>query len=345
VLEPVRLAGTTIQRCTLHNEDEVRRKDVRPDDRVLIEKGGDVIPKIVKVLPEFRSAGSVPFTMPAACPRCGADLVRAEGEAVRRCVNASCPARLKESILHFAGRGGFDIEGLGEALVEQLMARGLVRSIADIYDLDADTLAGLDRMGKKSASNLLAQVARSRGVSLDRVIFALGIRFVGERTAQLLAQSFRSLDGLMEAAEDRLMQVPEIGERVAASIREFFDQKENRHLIRRLRDAGLTMPPPPAPRTTEASGPWAGKVCVVTGSIPGFTREAIKEMIRAGGGRVTETISKKTDLVIAGADPGSKLAKARDLGIRVMEAGEFLALAAEGKGRDADPDGDRHREG
>jgi DNA ligase (NAD+) len=334
VLEPVRLAGTTIQRCTLHNEDEVRRKDVRPGDRVLIEKGGDVIPKIVKVLAEFRDPASVPFEMPAACPRCGADVVRLEGEAIRRCVNASCPARLQESILHFAGRGAMDIEGLGEALVEQLIATGRVKAIPDLYGLDAETLAGLERMGKKSAANLLAQMGRSRSVPLDRVVYALGIRFVGERTAQLLTQTFRSIEELIDATEERLQQVPEIGERVAASIREFFEQKENRDLIRRLREAGLTMPAPPLPGPAASAGPFSGKLCVVTGSIPGFTREAIKTMIRAGGGRVAESVSKKTDLVIAGEDPGSKLAKARELGIRVMDAGEFLALASESKDRE-----------
>ena len=327
VLEPVRLAGTTIQRCTLHNEDEVSRKDVRQGDRVLIEKGGDVIPKIAKVFPESRAADSVPFTMPTACPRCKADVVRPAGEVIRRCVNASCPARLRESVLHFAGRGAMDIEGLGEALVEQLITRGLVKAIPDIYDLDADTLAGLDRMGKKSAANLLSQLGRSRGVSLDRVIFALGIRFVGERTAQLLAQAFRSIDALIDATEERLAQVHEIGERVAASIRQFFDQKENRDLIRRLRDAGLTMPAPAALEPADTAGPFSGKVCVVTGSIPGFTREAIKNMIRAGGGRVAESVSKRTDLLVSGADPGSKHTKARDLGVKVMEADEFLALA------------------
>ncbi|HZM71342.1 MAG TPA: NAD-dependent DNA ligase LigA [Candidatus Cryosericum sp.] len=330
ILEPVRLAGTTIQRCTLHNEEEVRRKDVRPGDRVLIEKGGDVIPKVVKVLTEFRPAGSVPFDMPATCPRCGADVVRPAGEAIHRCVNASCPARLQESILHFAGRGAMDIEGLGEALVEQLLQKGFVKSIPDLYDLDADTLAGLDRMGKKSAGNLMAQLARSRSVPLDRVIHALGIRFVGERTAQLLAESFPTLSALLDASEERLTQVPEIGERVAASIRQFLDQKENRELVRRLRDAGLTMPAPARARPS-GTGPWAGKTCVVTGSIPGFTREAIKTMIRAGGGRVAESVSKKTDLVVSGEDAGSKLVKARNLGIKVMEADEFLALVGQAK--------------
>lgn len=330
ILEPVRLAGTTIQRCTLHNEEEVRRKDVRPGDRVLIEKGGDVIPKIVKVLTEFRPAASVPFEMPSTCPRCGADVVRAADEAIRRCVNASCPARLQESILHFASRGAMDIEGLGEALVEQLLSKGLVKSIPDLYDLDAETLAGLDRMGEKSAANLMAQLARSRSVPLDRVIHALGIRFVGERTAQLLAESFPTLAALEEASEERLTQVPEIGERVAASIRQFLDQKENRDLVRRLQAAGLRMPAP-APVRTSGTGPWTGKTCVVTGSIPGFTREAIKTMIRAGGGRVAESVSKKTDLVINGEDAGSKLSKARALGIKVMEADEFLALVGRQK--------------
>jgi DNA ligase (NAD+) len=335
ILEPVRLAGSTIQRCTLHNEEEVKRKDVRVGDTVLIEKGGDVIPKIVKTFPETRGPGSTPFVMPSACPACGSAVVRVPGEVVSRCVNASCPARLKESILHFAGRSAMDIEGLGEALVDQLLARRLVRTLDDVYRLDPETLAGLDRMGKKSAANLVAQAQRSREAPLDRVLYALGIRFVGERTAELLAEAFGSMPAIMAASAEDLMRVHEVGERVAASIRQFFDQPENRELIERLVTAGVTMKAAVAPKTAQAGGPWEGKVVVVTGAIPGFSRDAIRAMIRAGGGRVTESLSKKTDILVCGADPGSKLDRARDLGVRIMESEEFLRLAA-GRRRDGE---------
>jgi DNA ligase (NAD+) len=327
ILEPVRLAGSTIQRCTLHNEDEVRRKDVRVGDTVLIEKGGDVIPKIVKTFPETRGPDSTPFVMPSACPACGSAIVRVPEEVVSRCVNVSCPARLKESVLHFAGRSAMDIEGLGEALVDQLLARGLVRNLDDVYRLDPETLAGLERMGRKSAANLVEQVERSRGAPLERVLYALGIRFVGERTAELLAEAFGSMPAIMTASADELMRVHEVGERVAASIRQFFDQPENQGLIERLRAAGVTMKTVAAPARPRAGGPWDGKVVVVTGAIPGFSRDAIRAMIRAGGGRVTESLSKKTDILVCGADPGSKLDRARDLGVRIMEGEEFLRLA------------------
>ena len=333
-LEPVLLGGSTIRRCTLHNEDEVRRKDVRVGDTVLVEKGGDVIPKIVKVILDARPADAAAWVAPDRCPACGSEVARAEGEVVSRCVNASCPARLKESILHFAGRGALDIEGLGEALVDQLLARGLVRSIADLYHLEAATLADLDRMGKKSAANLVAQIDRSRAVPLPRVLYGLGIRFVGERTAELLAGTFGSMDDLMKADEAALLRVPEVGERVAAAILEFFGRPENGDLVARLKRAGLTMPGVER-RAPAADGPFNGRTVVITGVIPGWSRDEIKQVVRAGGGKVSESVSKKTGVVICGADPGSKLRTARELGVRVMEAEEFLALAGSGPERAA----------
>jgi DNA ligase (NAD+) len=326
VLAPVVLGGTTIQRSTLHNEDEIRRRDVRKGDVVLIEKGGDVIPKIVKSFPESREKGSQPFVWPERCPVCGSEVVREEGEAVSRCLNVSCPARLKESLLHFAAREALDIAGLGEALVDQLLDRGLVRDVADVYRLDALTLAGLDRMGEKSAANLMRQIERSRKASLDRVVYGLGIRFVGERTAAILAAQFESIDALMDAPLEHLTRVPEVGERVGEAIRRFFERPENRALVGRLKEAGLTMEP--APRDAPAKGgPWSGRTVVITGTFPGFPREAIKKMIRSGGGRVTEGLSKSTTLLLAGDEPGSKLEKARRLGVPVMETDEFLAIA------------------
>ena len=329
ILEPVRLAGSTISRCTLHNEEELRRKDVRVGDRVLIEKGGDVIPRIVQVILEARPAGAAPFAWPERCPACGSAVVRPEGEALSRCLNASCPARLKESILHFARREAMDIEGLGEALVDQLIARGMVREVADVYALSADALAGLERMGKKSAQNLMQQIERSKSVPFERVIFALGIRFVGERTAQLLATAFPSIDALMEAGPEDLMKVHEIGERVAESIRQFFAQAENRRLVERLRQAGVSLRGTgPAPL---ASGPFTGKTCVVTGTIEGYTRDEIKMMLRRQGARIAESVSKKTDLLICGADPGSKLDRAIKLGVKVMDAEQFRLLMGPGR--------------
>jgi DNA ligase (NAD+) len=330
ILEPVRLAGSTISRCTLHNEEEVRRKDVRVGDRVLIEKGGDVIPKIVKVIPEARPEGAAPFVMPTRCPSCGSAVVRPEGEAIGRCLNASCPARLKESIRHFARREAMDIEGLGDALVDQLIARGMVRELAGIYDLKAGPLADLERMGEKSAENLMAQIDRSREAPLERVIYALGIRFVGERTAQLLAEAFPSMTALLAASEEDLMRVPEVGERVAASIRQFFEQPENRRLVERLKAAGVAMAAP-GRRAAARRGPFTGKTCVITGTVEGYPREAIKRMLLEQGARVSEAVSKKTDLLICGADPGSKLDKAIRLGVKVMDAEQFRLLA-EGRG-------------
>jgi DNA ligase (NAD+) len=335
MLEPVLLAGSTISRCTLHNEEEVRRKDVRVGDRVLIEKGGDVIPKVVKVITEERSAAAEPFVMPGSCPVCGSMVVRPQGEVVSRCVNVSCPARLRESIRHFAGRAAMDIEGLGDALIDQLIDNRLVTTLADIYRLEGPALAALERMGKRSAGNLLEQVQRSRSVPYERVIFALGIRFVGERTAQLLAEALPSMNRLAAATPDELTAVHEVGERVAEEIHEFFQQGENQRLIRELADAGVTMKV--AAPSRRSKGPFSGKTCVITGTIEGYTRGAIKDILRAQGARISESVSRKTDVLIHGDDPGSKLEKARTLGVRTIGAAEFIeTLGAGGSTRGAD---------
>jgi len=324
ILEPVRLAGSTIARCTLHNEEEVRRKDVRVGDRVLIEKGGDVIPKVVKVLVDARPPGTVPFRMPDRCPACGSEVERPQGEAITRCLNVSCPARLKESILHFARREAMDIEGLGEALVDQLIGGGHLHRLPDIYRLEADVLGGLERMGAKSAANLLAAIERSKSVPLHRVIFALGIRFVGERTAQHLAEAYPDVGLLVDASREDLTRVREVGERVAEEIRQFFDRPENRRLVEKLGKAGVTMkgaPPRPASR-----GPFTGKTCVITGTIEGHPREEIKRELMRQGARVSGSLSRKTDYLVCGHDPGSKVDKARSLGVEILEAAEFLRL-------------------
>ncbi len=325
ILEPVVIGGATISRCTLHNEDELERRDVRIGDRVLVERGGDVIPKIVKVILEARPPGTGPFRMPRTCPVCGSAAPRPDGEVYARCVNVSCPARLKESILHFAQREAMDIEGLGEALVNQLVDRGLVQDIADIYRLDAPTFAGLERMGKKSAQNLVREIDKSKSAALERVIDALGIRFVGGRTAQLLAEAFPDMDSLMMASKDDLTTVFEVGPKVADAIRQFFDQPQNARLIERLKAAGVNMRAGEKPAA--AVGPFTGKTVVITGTIEGWPRDAMKRMLVRQGARVSDAVSKKTDILICGADPGTKRDKARALGVRLMEADEFLKLA------------------
>ncbi len=328
ILDPVDIGGATISRCTLHNEDELERKDVRIGDRVLVERGGDVIPKIVKVIPEARPPDAMKFEMPRTCPVCGSAAPRPEGEVFARCVNASCPARLKESILHFAQREAMNIEGLGEALVSQLVDKGLVKEIPDIYSLDAPTLAGLERMGKKSAANLVLEIEKSRAAPFERVIYALGIRFVGERTAQLLAEEFPDMDHLSKASKDELESVHEVGPKVADAIRQFFDQPQNARLVERLKEAGVNMKA--GDRPALAAGPFAGKTVVVTGTIEGLSRDEIRTLLRRQGARVSESLSKKTDLLVCGRDAGSKLDKARALGVRIMHAEEFLSLAGAG---------------
>ena len=328
ILEPVQLGGTTISRATLHNEEEIRRRDVRPGDTVVIEKGGEVIPKVVSVVLDKRPDGSAPFTMPRTCPVCGSDAVRAEEEVIARCTGASCPAKLRESLLHFASRRALDIEGLGEALVDQLMARGLVRDQAGLYDLDRATLAGLERMGEKSADNLLRQIDRSRSLPLHRLVHGLGIRFVGERTAQQLARHFGTLDALAAADTDQLMQVEDVGPRVAESVRAFFAQRANRELIARLTQAGLNRNEPEA-EALPGSGPFAGKSVVLTGTLEGYSRDEAKTLIEARGGRVTGSVSRGTHYLLAGADPGSKLDKARQLGVPVLSEREFRKLLGE----------------
>src|SRR5437667_12701846 len=320
-LEPVGVGGVTIRNASLHNMDEVERKDVRVGDTVLIERAGDVIPYVVKVLTEKRTGKEKKFRMPRKCPVCGAEVVRAEGEVAYRCIGLSCPAQLKQAVRFFGARGAMDIEGLGEKLVDQLVERGLVRDLADLYRLDEDTLAGLERMGKKSAANLRAQIERSKQTTLAHFLVALGIRQVGEATAKALAEHFGRLDRLMDASEEELQEVRDVGPEVAASIRRFFAEKQNRKVIQRLRDLGLK----PAP-VTRATGPLAGKKFVLTGGLAAMTRPEAQRRIEALGGRIVSSVSKETDYVVAGADPGSKLAKAKKLGVPVLEEDAFLRL-------------------
>lgn len=323
VLEPVKLSGTTISRSTLHNEEELRRKDVRVGDHVLIERSGDVIPQVVSVMKERRTGREKPFAWPSKCPVCGSAVFKPEGEVISRCVNPSCPAKVRESILHFASRRAMDIDGLGEALVDQLLASGLVRSIPDLYGLTRERLAELERMGEKSADNLLGEIKESKARGLDRLVFGLGIRHVGERMAQVLAGRFRSLDALAAAPEDELTKIADVGPKVAESIRFFFAQPENQELVRRLKAAGLNMA---AKEKRGAARPLEGQVFVITGTLASSTRDEARDRLEALGAEVGSSVTRKTTCLIAGESPGSKLDKARELGVKVIGEKEFLKL-------------------
>jgi DNA ligase (NAD+) len=322
VLEPVQLGGTTIRNATLHNEDEIERLGVQINDRVLLERGGDVIPKIVSVVEQARDRRR--FVMPTRCPVCGGEVYRAEGEAVRRCMNQSCPAKLRESLLHWASRKSMKIDGLGEKLVDQLISKELVHDVSDLYRLTTEDLSFLDRMGEKSARNLTVEIEESRKLDFSRLLFGIGIRHVGERTAQLLAEHFGSMARLADASPEELEQVNEVGPILAESIHHFFQEKQNRALIKRLEDLGLKMK-----SDIQSDRPrqvLAGKTFVVTGTLDGMSREEAEVLISKFGGRVTKSVSRKTDYVLAGRDPGSKLEKARELGISVIDEAALRAM-------------------
>src|ERR1700680_2545323 len=315
MLAPVLIGGTTVRNATLHNMDEIERLGAKIGDWVQVERGGDVIPKIAKVIDDKdHPRGTKDFVMPEKCPVCGTKVVRTEGEVDYRCVNANCPAKLRETILHFASRGVMNIDGLGDALVTQLTDRGLVKNVADIYRLTKDDLLKLERMGEKSAQNVLDEIEASKKLPLERVIYGLGIRFVGERTAQFLAEHFGSMDALMKAGEEQLQEVNEVGPRIAQSIVEFFQEPKNRALAKQLQDLGLRLTGTRKERGTTL----AGKTFVLTGTLAHFTRDEAKKLIEHAGGRVSGSVSKKTDFVVAGADAGSKLDRAEALGVKVI---------------------------
>jgi DNA ligase (NAD+) len=323
VLHPVFIGGTTVSRATLHNADEIERLGVKIGDFVQVERGGDVIPKIAAVVEDaHHPRGEKVFVFPANCPICGSEVVRDEGEADYRCVNVDCPARLRESILHFASRKVMNIEGLCDALVTQLLERKLLTSVAGIYSLDEERLLQLERIGKKTAQSLLAQIENSKKLPLNRVLFALGLRFVGERTAQLLAEAFGSMDELMNASLDQLEAVDEVGPRVALAIQEFFAIEKNRELVEKLRHAGLTF----TAEKKRKSSRLEGLTFVLTGTMPDLSREDAKARIEAAGGRVSGSVSKKTNYVVAGEEAGSKLDKARQLNVQVIEQAELLKM-------------------
>jgi DNA ligase (NAD+) len=322
-LKPVPIGGTTVTRATLHNMDEIERLGVKIGDWVQVERGGDVIPKVVSVIEDKdHPRGSKEFQMPERCPVCGGHVVRTEGEADHRCVNPNCPAQLRETIRHFASRGIMNIEGMGDALVGQLTERGLVKNVADIYKLTKEDLLGLERMGDKSAQNVLDEIERSKQLPLERVIYGLGIRFVGERTAEFLAEHFGSMDALMKAGEEELQEVNEVGPRIAESIVQFFAEPRNRELVKRLGEAGLTF----GGKKKERGTKLAGKTFVLTGTLARHSRDEAKKLIEAAGGRVSGSVSKKTDFVVAGTDAGSKLDKAKELGVAVIGEADMESL-------------------
>ncbi len=327
-LKPVFVGGVTVTNATLHNEDEVRRKDIRIGDTVVVRRAGDVIPEVVRVVPEKRHSHARTFVMPAKCPVCGSAVRRLEDEAVARCTaGLYCPAQRKQALLHFASRRATDIEGLGDKLVEQLVDNEIVKTPADLYKLDIAALAGLERMAEKSAGNVIAAIEKSKRTTLARFIFALGIRNVGERTAADLALAFGDIEPLLQADEQSLQQVPDVGPVVAQSIAQFFAEPHNREVVAQLLAAGVTFER--TPRAANVSSRVSGKVFVLTGALPNLSRDDAKERIEAKGGRVTGSVSKKTDYVVVGADPGSKYDKAVELGIAVLDEDQLLKLLKE----------------
>jgi len=323
-LEPVRLAGTTVSKATLHNEDNIKEKDIRIGDLVLVQKAGDIIPEILAALPEKRTGLERVWSMPAVCPACGSKVVRAAGEAAARCTGMACPERLWEELVHFASRNAMDIAGLGPAVIAQLLSAGLIGDPADLYTLRYEDLAPLERLGPKSISNLLGAIEKSKSASLARLIFALGIRHVGERAAKILAGQYGSLDGLMSATMEELVNIPEIGPKIAASIVDFFSNEQNRMVIDKLVKAGVNTR---TEKEDQESGKrLKGKVFVITGVLEDFSRQQAQELIESLGGKVTSSVSRNTSYVIVGENPGSKYDKALALGVTVLNENEFKKL-------------------
>jgi DNA ligase (NAD+) len=322
IMRPVRVGGVTVSRATLHNMDEIEKKDIRVGDTVIIQRAGDVIPEVVKVIESKRTGKEKKFIMPATCPECGSHVVRLEGEAAHRCIGLVCPAQIKEHITHFASRGGMDIEGLGDKMVAQLVDTKLIRDPADIYFLKKEKLLTLERMAEKSTNKLLAAIERSKTPPLEKFIYALGIRHVGEHMARVLAGSFITLDGLIAAAENDLLAIRDIGPEAASSITSFFSEQSNNRVIERFRKAGVKPVEKSRPKDTRLEG----KSFVFTGTLSKLTRNEAKQIVESLGASATDSVTKATDYVVAGESPGSKLEKARDSGIKIINEKEFLKL-------------------
>jgi len=333
LLKPVSLAGTTVKRASLHNEDIIREKGLLIGDHVVVKKAGDIIPEIVAVLLERRTGNEQPFSMPTHCPECGSELLRIEEEVALRCVNQSCPALAREGMIHFVSRQAMNIEGLGEKVIAQLFESGLIANVADLYDLHEkrDQLLQMERMGEKSVDNMLAAIEGSKENSVERLIFGLGIRLVGAKAARVLAEHFGDIDGIMNASEEELTQIDEIGPKMAASIVNYFSLPQSREIIDRLKQAGVNMTYKGARTAEGVDSPFAGKTIVLTGTLAQMSRTEAEEKIALLGGKITGSVSKKTDIVIAGEKAGSKLEKAEKLGITVLDEAAFLALLDESK--------------
>lgn len=327
ILEPVRVAGTTVQRASLHNEDLIREKDIRIGDYVIIRKAGDIIPEVVNALTERRTGEEKPFSMPETCPECNSQLVRLDGEVALRCINPKCPAQIREGLIHFVSRDAMNIEGLGEKVITQLFEKNLIHDVADLYKLKKEQLINLERMGEKSVTNLLNAIQSSKNNSLERLLFGLGIRHVGQKAAKILAQHFKTIDCLASASIEQLMSIHEIGEKMATSIYTYFRMPEVQQLIQELKSLGVntTYKGPDATELSEEDSIFAGKTVVLTGKLENLTRNEAKEKIEKLGGKVTNSVSKNTDIVIAGSDAGSKLAKAKSLGITIWDEEKLLA--------------------
>lgn len=322
IMEPVNVGGVEVSRATLHNQDEIARKDIRIGDTVLVQRAGEVIPEVVKSIPEERTGKEKEFVMPERCPVCGARVVQLPDEVAVRCPNTSCPAQVRESITHFASKGGMDIEGLGEKIVAQLVDSGIIKDAADIYCLTREQILALERFAARSTENILVAIDKSKQTSLPRFLYALGIRYVGEKTAQILAEKFGSLEAIEKAFMEQLMEIDEIGPQVAASVTTFFAEKKNQDVIRRLLAAGVI----PTPPISLGLRPLAGHSFVFTGGLESFSRDEAKNKVKEQGGIVSSSASRKTNYVVAGKDPGSKLARARELGVTVLSEEEFKKL-------------------
>ncbi len=327
VLEPVRIAGSVVSRATLHNEDYIKDKDIMIGDTVIIQKAGEIIPEVVEVVKEKRNGSEVVFNMPSKCPVCGADAVREEGEAALRCTNISCPAQIKRSIIHFASRNAMNIEGLGPQMVSLLIDNNLIKDASDLYYLKFEDIVNLERMGDKSAQNLLNAINKSRENDIDRLIFGLGIRFVGLKGAKNVGRHFKSIDRLKEAKYEDLVEVEEVGDKMANSILEFFKQEQNLNLIKKLKDAGVNFQL--KAQDTEINKIFEGKTFALTGTLNNYKRSDVQKIIEDRGGKVSSSVSKKTDFVLAGAEAGSKLAKAAELNVKIISEEEFQKMISE----------------